>query len=49
MVNCGLKDFSEVTLSKHQEIYLEKMLVELKAMHNDLEILAEKLPRIMQL
>jgi hypothetical protein len=36
-------------LSPHQEIYLEKMLVELKAMHKDLVVLAEKLPRIMQL
>jgi len=36
-------------MSKHQLIYLEKMLVELKAMNNDLEILAEKLPRMMQL
>ncbi len=36
-------------LSPHQEIYLEKMLVELKAMHKDLAVLAEKLPRIMQL
>lgn len=36
-------------LSPHQEIYLEKMLVELKAMNKDLAILAEKLPRIMQL
>ncbi|MCB0697342.1 MAG: FUSC family protein, partial [Chitinophagaceae bacterium] len=29
-----------ILLSNHQEIYLEKMLVELKAMNNDLEILA---------
>jgi len=36
-------------LTQHQEIYLEKMLVELKAQHNDLHILSEKLPRIMQL
>lgn len=37
------------SLSLHQEIYLEKMLVELKAMNKDLSVLAEKLPRIMQL
>lgn len=36
-------------LSPHQEIYLEKMLVELRAIHKDLAVLAEKLPRIMQL
>lgn len=36
-------------LSRHQEIYLEKMLVELKAINKDLAALAEKLPRIMQL
>lgn len=36
-------------LTNHQEIYLEKMLVELKALNNDLKILVEKLPRIMQL
>lgn len=36
-------------LSPHQEIYLEKMLVELRAMHKDLAVLAEKLPRIMRL
>lgn len=36
-------------LTHQQEVYLEKLQVELKAMHNDLEILREKLPRIMQL
>ncbi|MBZ0100442.1 MAG: FUSC family protein, partial [Taibaiella sp.] len=36
-------------LSVHQEIYLGKMNVELKAMNKDLAVLAEKLPRIMQL
>lgn len=36
-------------LTPHQQIYLEKLLVELKAMNNDLKILSEKLPRIMQL
>lgn len=35
--------------TEQQEIYLEKMLIELKAMNKDLEILAEKLPRIMRL
>lgn len=35
--------------NQHQEVYLTKMLVELKAMNNDLQILVEKLPRIMQL
>lgn len=45
----NVTDEQLMTLSQHQEIYLEKMQVELKAMNNDLEILSEKLPRIMQL
>lgn len=40
---------SHLSVNRYEEIYLQKMLVELKAMHKDLEILAEKLPRIMQL
>lgn len=36
-------------LTEQQDIYLSKMLVELKAMNTDLEKLVEKLPRIMQL
>lgn len=35
--------------TKNQLIYIEKMLVELKAMNKDLQVLAEKLPRIMRL
>ncbi|MCB0698402.1 MAG: FUSC family protein, partial [Chitinophagaceae bacterium] len=42
-------DSTTITLSAQQEIYLEKMLIELKAMNEDLLILAEKLPRIMRL
>lgn len=36
-------------LSQQQLLYIEKMLIEIKAMNTDLEILREKLPRIMQL
>lgn len=39
----------DITLTKQQEVYLEKLLLELRAMNRDLEILSEKLPRIMQL
>ncbi len=35
--------------TEQQEIYLEKMLIELKSMNKDLTVLAEKLPRIMRL
>ncbi|MCB0697478.1 MAG: hypothetical protein KDC07_08950, partial [Chitinophagaceae bacterium] len=49
LLSDGMLKQPHMLLSSHQEIYLEKMLVELKAMNNDLEILAEKLPRIMQL
>lgn len=38
-----------VQLTRHQQIYLEKLLVELRAIQHDLKILVEKLPRIMQL
>lgn len=38
-----------VQLTAHQMLYLEKLLVELKAMEHDLKILAQKMPRIMHL
>lgn len=36
-------------LNYHQEVYLEKLLVELKGISSDVKILTQKLPRIMQL
>lgn len=35
-----------IPITRHQQVYIEKMLVELKGMHHDLEILAEKLPQL---
>jgi len=49
ILDAGVAIPGGIPLSVHQEIYLGKMNVELKAMNKDLAVLAEKLPRIMQL
>ncbi|MEZ5015504.1 MAG: FUSC family protein [Flavipsychrobacter sp.] len=41
--------FSTISLNNQQEIYLDKLYVELKAINYDLEILAQKVSRIIQL
>ncbi len=42
-------DLNSIHLNEKQQVYLEKLLLELKAIHYDLEILSEKVSRILEL